>query len=91
MIRTTTTLLLLGLGLLLGLAGGFTHPQQPPPLRRQNAMHMSYKDQEPLKPPGDDELEALERKLTPSVAMFLRAASTLAMGGAYLASPVMGA
>lgn len=44
-----------------------------------------------MKPPGDNDLEALERKLPPSVAMLLRTLSTVAMGSAYLASPVMGA
>lgn len=86
-------------------ASAFTFPQQPPPLRRQNAMRMSYREQEepaqpegpknsnnnPLPPPSDDDLEALERRLPPAVATLLRLASTLAMGGAYLASPVMGA
>lgn len=83
-----------GLLLLLGslaLAGAFIPPQGPAPLRRQNAMRMSYRDNEPLAPPTDDDLEALERRLTPSVAAWLRLASAVVMGGAYLASPVMGA
>lgn len=86
--RIRTTLVLL-VGLLAGYASAFTHPFQPPPLRRQNAMRMSYSKQ-PLPPPGDDELETLERRLPPSIATLLRLASTLAMGTAYLASPVMG-
>lgn len=60
-------------------------------------MRMSYKEPEPeppaqpLAPPADDELAALEMRLPPAVAQLLRLASGLAMGGAYLASPVMGA
>lgn len=82
----TAGLLLLLLGS-FALAGAFT----PPSLRRQNAMRMSYHDNQPLTPPTDDDLEALERRLPPSVAAWLRLASAVVMGGAYLASPVMGA
>lgn len=87
--KRVSTLLLLLLGVLVACASAFRAPH---PLRRQNGMRMSSKDTyEPLvSPPGDDGLEALERRLAPSVATLLRLASTLAMGTAYLASPVMG-
>ena len=88
--RTGLLLLLVLLGA-TALVTAFT-PPRPPPLRRQNAMRMSYhEDVKPLSPPTDDELEALERRLAPSAAAWLRLASAVVMGGAYLASPVMGA
>lgn len=89
-----TGLLVLVVLVLLGfnaLVAAFT-PSRPLPLRHQNAMRMSYRgdDKGPLIPPTDDDLEALERRLTPSVAAWLRLASAVVIGGAYLASPVMG-
>lgn len=88
---TRTGLLLLLLLVLLGapaLVAAFT-PPGPPPLWHQNAMRMSYRE-ELLSPPTERELEALERRLAPSAAAWLRLASAVVMGGAYLASPVMG-
>jgi hypothetical protein len=86
-------LLLLLAVALASSSSAFTHPQQPRPLRRrQNAMRMSYRDQESsLTPPADDELDALDQKLSPSIATLMRLASTVVIGGAYFTSPVMGA
>ena len=60
-------------------AAAFQAPFTPPPLKRQNAMRMSYH--------ADD--SDLDARLSPSLATLLRLASTVVMGGAYIASPVM--
>lgn len=92
---TSSSVLLLLVGVLAACAGAF---HAPPPLRRQNAMRvMAHEEYEPepnhrsfLAPPGDDDLEGLERRLPPSIATLLRLASTVGIASAYLASPVMG-
>lgn len=93
-VRTSSSVLLLLVGVLAACAGAFHAPQ---PLRRQNAMRMMAhkKEYQPnhrpfLAPPGDDDLEGLERRLPPAIATLLRLASTVAIASAYLISPVMG-